>query len=185
MNKIGVSLGPSFLDGEVHHLNTDCKFEWKAILKNCIQIYYYGNYTDFSPDFGNFEYPLICKTDFAPQKVIAETKSGSKVLLYDGCKFGYNPMLCDIFTDNQIYNRPTTKRVFADNKSNFDIILSAYYQVDFDDEFEGEIKDGLVELVNGSFIPFNKLKRDAFDVFSIKVKHAKNEIYPILEEELS
>src|SRR5690348_9024880 len=103
-------LGPTFLEGLTEHIQNPKDLhlhEWRRRLKSSkgytkFKIKYYGQLHE--------EYKsLIIGTDFAPSLVFAvEESTGQEILLFDGCKHGYNALFCDTYTEEQIKNRPAT-----------------------------------------------------------------------------
>jgi len=100
------------------------KFEWKRKLQslsggNKFRIRYYGQ------QHRSFAGLLIAK-EFAPLLVVAvDVITDREILLFDGCKHGYNAMFCDIYTKDQIENR-VTENLYVDKNGNevFQISLS-------------------------------------------------------------
>lgn len=185
-NLEGVKLGPTYFENISQKFESKKGFEnieWRAKLKyKCTNINFYG----FNKFFEDYQESLIVKTDFSEQIVTAVNIFGQEILLFDGCKHGYNSMLCDKFTSEQISNRPINQTLFLENKDEFEIFLSSYYQIDFDEEFSDEVNEnGMIDIIDGSFIAFSELKRNAFDVFEILVSDRNGKIYPILQEELA
>lgn len=182
-------LGPTFLDGctiQIDNPKDLHSHEWRRKLKTSsgqtkFKIKYYGqlhkNYTN-----------LIVGTDFAPSLVFAvDIESGEELLLFDGCKHGYNALFCDRFTDEQIKNRPTTK-YYSDKKGNelFEIEISTYNGIDYEDEFSDEVdENGLIELVDGSKIEFEKVKRNGYDTLQIWATNNDEKTINFISEELA
>ncbi len=161
-------------------------FEWRRQListsgNRTFSIKYYG-------DLHSSNKHLIVGTDFAPQKVVAiDTESKEVILLFDACKHGYHAMLCDKYTTTQVESR-TVDKMYQDASGNdtFEIIISAYYQIDYEDEFRQEVDlNGYLELVNGERMDFDILKRNACDFFSVLGINKNGELIEILSEELS
>jgi hypothetical protein len=185
-------LGPTYLEDFTEHIADTKKvepFEWcrKLISKtgnSKFKIKYYGLLRN------KFD-TLIVATEFAPALVIAkDISSGQEILLFDGCKNGYNPMFCDEFTNEQINNRPADNSYFdKDNNDTFEIVLSAYYQINFDDESEDFLdqvdEHGFIELLDKSKIEFDKAKRNAFDVFQVIALTENGRHLEVVSEELS
>lgn len=187
----GVS-GPAYLDGLTEQI-VDPKglegFEWRRRLKlsngqTKFKIKFYG---ERHAQHSN----LIVGTAFAPAMVYAvDNDSGAEVLLFDGCLHGYNAMFGDRYTDEQIKSR-IANNVYLDKGGNdrFEITISVYYQVDFEDEDEGFLEsvdeDGFIELIDGRKIPFETAKRNGFDVIAIHATDEKGNRIEIVSEELS
>ncbi|GGF16251.1 hypothetical protein [Flavobacterium limi] len=134
--------------------------EWRGQIKSSannrkFKIKYYGDMLE--------DYNYIVWTDFAPSLIFAvDVETGEEILLFDGAKHGYNSMLCDTFTDEQITNRPLTK-MFADNfgSDTFEVIVSIYFNIDYDEELEEFLNEnGEVELVSGEIVSADLLVRN-------------------------
>jgi len=184
LNKEGVFLGPTYLETFTTKIKSNKELEnieWKAKLNfQCNQIKFYGITKLFYKDTKL----LIISSNYSKQMIVAKGIKGNEVLLFDACKHGYNAMFCDKFSLEQIKNRPINQ-IYPIKNQSFEIIISAYYQIDFDDELEHYEVDenGLIETMNGSAISIAELKRNAFDCFQILIKYNKGEVYSILEEE--
>ena len=161
-------------------------FEWRRGLKakagnTKFRIKFYG-------ELHNRYKTLITATEFAPQKVIAiDTQSGEEILIFDGCKYGYNAMLCDVYTSEQIESREAD-RIYRDRNGNeeFEIIISAYYQIDYEDEFREDADDeGKIVLLNGEKIDFEELKRNGCDFLQVWGIDSEGRKIEILSEELA
>jgi hypothetical protein len=182
-------LGPTYFDNLTEPISDPKKLqphEWRRKLKATdgqtkFKIKFYGQQ---HPKFPN----LIVGTDFAPSLVIAiAASSGQEILLFDGCKHGYNALFCDNYSDEQLKNRQADN-FYSDEEGNdtFEIIISTFYGIDYDDEFSDEVDDkGLIEIVNGSKVAFQKVKRDGFDTITIIALTDKGHEVDIVTEELS
>jgi hypothetical protein len=107
--------------------------------------------------------------------------------LFDGCKHGYNALFCDTFTYEQIKNRPTTN-YYQDKDGNqiFQIVISTYNGVDYDDEFADEVdENGLIELIDGTKIEFEKVKRNGYDTLQIWATNDNGKTIDFVSEELA
>lgn len=182
-------LGPLFLDGNVDHIPKPKKLhshEWRRKLKTktnqtFFKIKYYGaRHSQYKN--------LIVQTDFAPSQVIAvEPESGKEILLFDGCTHGYNAMFCDKYSEDQIKDR-IMDEFYTDAEGNdvFELIISAYYGIDFEDEFRQEVdSNGQLELINGLKMDFEKVKRNAYDTLQIWAINGKGKKIEIVSEELA
>lgn len=138
--------------------------------------------------YGELQGHLITGTDFAPSIVLAVNSSTQEaIVLFDGCKHGFNPIFCESYSEEQVTNRPTNN-FYVDRRGNdtFEIIISAYYQIDYDDEDDdGVDENGLVELADGSKIEYEIAKRNGFDVLQIFAINNSGEKIEILSEELA
>ena len=182
-------LGLSYLEGHTALIAKPRKlkkFEWRRSLKSStgnkkLQIKYYGNLHEKYKS-------LIVSTAFGPQKLVAiDSQTREEFLIYDGCKVGYNALLCDSYSKAQIEGREALE-LYKDNQGNnqFTIIISVYYQIDYDDEFaEHKGPDGKIELLNGERIPFEELKRLGCDCIQIWLMNPSGKKIQILSEELA
>lgn len=182
-------LGPTFLDGLTEPIQNPkdlLSHEWRRTLRSPsgqtqFRIKFYGKLHE---KYKN----LIVGTDFAPSLIIAvDISSGQEILLFDGCKHGYNAMFCENFSFEQINNRPTSQN-YVDTSENdtFEIILSTYNGIDFDEEFADEVdENGYIELVDGTKIELEKAKRNSFDTLQIWAVHKNGETIDLVSEELA
>lgn len=182
-------LGPTFLDGLTEHIQNPKDLhshEWRRQLKTTsgktkFKIKFYGQLHE---DYTN----LIVGTDFAPSLIFAvDTSTGQEILLFDGCKHGYNALFCDTFTDEQIKNRPVTNYYAdEDGKDTFEIVISTYNGVDYDDEFADQVdENGLIELIDGTKIEFEKVKRNGYDTLQIWATNDNGKTIDFVSEELA
>ena len=184
----GIS-GPTFLDGLTEHIANPKDLhshEWRRKLKTNsertkFKIKYYG---ELHKDYRN----LIVGTDFAPSLVFAiDIETGQEILLFDGCKHGYNAMFCNAYNDDQIENRPVENYYQNKNGSEiFEIIVSTYNGIDYEDEFKKEVdENGLIEIVDGTKIEFETAKRNGYDTLQIWAIDEKGEMIDFVSEELA
>ena len=162
------------------------KFEWRRSLKsstgnNKFKIKYYGDLHDTYDS-------LIVETDFAPAKMVAiDILTKEEILLFDGCKHGYDAITWVEFSKEQIENRILDK-IYKDKREceTFEIELSAYYKFDFESELEEDIDEsGEVELNDGSKIKFEELKRNACDYLCITAINEYGNRVEIFSQELA
>jgi hypothetical protein len=182
-------LGPTFLDGLTEHIQNPKDLhshEWRRQLKTLsgqtkFKIKFYGRLHE---EYEN----LIMGTDFAPLLVFAvDVSTGQEILLFDGCKHGYNALFCDKFTDEQIKNRPATN-YYRDQDGNqiFEVIISTYNGVDYEDEFREEVdENGLIELIDGTKIEFENVKRNGYDTLQIWATNDNGKTIDFVSEELA
>jgi len=182
-------LGPTFLDGLTEHVQNPKDLhshEWRRRLRTPngqtkFKIKYFG---ELHEDYKN----LIIGSDFAPSLFFAvDVASGKEILLFDGCKHGYNAMFCDTYTEEQIKNRPATNYyIDEDGNDTFEIIISTYNGIDYDDEFASEVdENGLIELIDGSKVQFSSVKRNGYDTLQIWATNKNGEAIEIVSEELA
>jgi hypothetical protein len=182
-------LGPTFLDGSTEHISNPKDLhshEWRRKLstksgQTKFKIKYYG---ELHEDYRN----LIVGTSFAPSLVFAmDIETGHEILLFDGCKHGYNAMFCDAYNDDQIENRSVEN--YYKNKDGseiFEIIVSTYNGIDYEDEFGEEVdENGLIEIIDGTKIEFETVKRNGYDTLQIWAINEKGEIINFVSEELA
>ena len=182
-------LGPTFLKGFTEHIDNPKDLhshEWRRKLRTAsanrkFKIKFYGALHE---DYSN----LIVETDFAPALVYAvDIVTGEEILLFDGCKHGYNAMFCDTFTPEQITNRPLANQ-YKDSNGNevFEITISTYYGIDYEDEFREEVDtNGLLELIDGTKMDFESVKRNGYDTLQIWATNTNGEIVEVVSEELA
>jgi len=182
-------LGPTFLEGLTKHIQNPKDLhshEWRRQLITTsgnakFKIKFYGQLHE---EYKN----LIVGTDFAPSLVFAvDPSTGQEILLFDGCKHGYNALFCDTFTEEQIINRPVTN-YYQDKDVNeiFEIVISTYNGIDYDDEFADQVdENGLIELINGTKIEFEKVKRNGYDTLHIWATNDNGKTIDFVSEELA
>lgn len=182
-------LGPTFLDGLTEHIQNPKELhshEWRRQLKTTsgqtkFKIKFYGQLHE---EYKN----LIVGTDFAPSLVFAvDPTTGQEIILFDGCKHGYNALFCDKFTYEQIKNRPATN-YYQDEDGNeiFEIVISTYNGIDYDDEFADQVdENGLIELIDGTKIEFEKVKCNGYDTLQIWATNDKGKKIEFVSEELA
>lgn len=182
-------LGPTFLDGLTEHIQNPKDLhshEWRRQLKTPngqtkFKIKFYGQLQE------NYK-GLIVGTDFAPSLVYAvDISSGQEILLFDGCRHGYNALFCDTFTEDQLNNRPVTND-YKDKDGNdiFEIVISTYNGIDYEDEFAGEVdENGLIELIDGKKTEFENVKRNGCDTLQIWAIGRNGKMIDIVSEELA
>lgn len=182
-------LGPTFLDGLTENIENPKDLhshEWRRRLKTPsgqtkFKIKFYGQRHE---DDNN----LIVGTDHAPSLIFAvDTETEQEILLFDGCKHGYNALFCDSFTSEQIKNREVTN-YYQDKDGNdtFKIVISTYNGIDYDDEFVDEVdENGLIERIDGTKIEFEKVKRNGFDTLQIWGTIEKGKSIEVVSEELA
>jgi len=181
--------GPAFLDGLTEHIQNPKNLhshEWRRKIKTpsgqtWFKIRFYGQLHERYPN-------LIVGTDLAPSLVFAiDISTGNEILLFDGCKHGYNAMFCDSFSNEQIENRPVGD-FYKDQEGNdvFEIVVSTYNGINSDDELLEQVDEsGFVELIDGSKVELEEAKRNAFDTLQILATNKNGKTYEIVSEELA
>lgn len=181
--------GPTWLEGMTAHIQDPQKLlvhEWRRQLQTpggltSFQISFYGQLHSDHPN-------LITSTEFAPALIYAvDPNTGHAIVLFDGCVHGYNALFCDTFTNEQVQNRPPIDSYKDDDGNDtFTITISAYYGINYDDEFTDEVDaNGLIELVNSNKMPFEEAKRNGFDALQIWVTNQHGKTVQIVSEELA
>ena len=96
-------------------------------------------------------------------------------------------MFCDTFIPEQITNRPLTNQYKNSNGNEvFEITISTYYGIDYEDEFREEVDtNGLLELIDGTKMDFESVKRNGYDTLQIWATNTNVEIVEVVSEELA
>lgn len=182
-------LGPTHLDDLTEHISNPKDLrshEWRRQLKTPsgqtkFKIKFYGRLHE---KYNN----LIVATDFAPSLVLAvDNVTGQEILLFDGCKHGYNALFCDTFTAEQIQKRPATN-FYSDKAGNeiFEIVISTYNGIDYEDEMADQVdENGLIELIDGTKVEFNIVKCNGYDTLQIWAISEGGDTINVVSEELS
>ena len=159
-NKVRV---PTYIKEENYNIiNIDDTFTSISICNNLesgdtnelYEIYFFGSL---------FEEHMICgmydeKNEITdPCMIVAKCiHTGKEILLYDGAKYGYNPMFCDEIHLEDIKKRSLSKLEIP----NSNIEIDFAYSIDFDE-------DDFTETINGEKISFEEVKRNGFDYIKI------------------
>jgi len=180
-------LGPNYLEEFTEHFNNPKDLhahEWRRRVKSKsgekeFRIKYFG---ELHPDYGN----LIIDKNELPIMVYAEcVNSNETILLFDGCKHGYNALLVFENSEEECINRPA-KELIKENDGNeiFEIEISTYNGCNFAEEFRDEVNEkGLVELIDGSEADFETLQRNGFDTIQIVAINGSGKRIEIVSEE--
>ncbi|MGO4731493.1 hypothetical protein [Paenibacillus sp. 2KB_22] len=185
MNEYGVQHGPAYLEG-LTRIEEDIKseeVEWKGKLQTSdghdkFHIFYYGDLT---------EDDLITWHDSTPLLVYAEhIVTGERYLLIDAAKHGYDAMLCETYSEETLRDRPLRPYLDVEGEDIFEVELTAYYNVPWDEEFGEDVdENGAYELITGERIHFDQVKRDGYDAFAIRILNRKGVWTDIVQEELA
>ncbi|WP_127540435.1 hypothetical protein [Paenibacillus illinoisensis] len=185
MNLFGVHNGPAYLEGIVKKVTDgeNQEVEWKGKLQTSdghdkFHIFYYGDL---------MEDDLITWQDSTPLIVYAEhTVTGERYLLIDAAKHGYDAMLCETYPEEELSKRTLRPYLDVEGEDTFDVLLSAFYNVPWDEEFGEDVdEDGTYELITGEQMDFDQVKRDGYDAFSIRIVNRKGVTTEIVQEELA
>ncbi|WP_145047354.1 hypothetical protein [Paenibacillus xylanexedens] len=185
MNELGVQQGPAYLEGLVQTLKKEQahEVEWNGKVQtpdghDKFHIFYYGDLIDDD---------LISWHDSTPLLVYVEhTVTGERYLLFDAAKHGYDAMLCETYAEDKLNNRPLRPYLDVEGEDIFEVYLTAYYNVPYDDEFGEDVhEDGTYELITGEHMNFELVKRNGYDAFAIQITNRKGVSTEIVQEELA
>ncbi|WP_433707069.1 hypothetical protein [Paenibacillus illinoisensis] len=185
MNLFGVHNGPAYLEGIVKKVTDgeNQEVEWKGKLQmndghDKFHIFYYGDL---------MEDDLITWQDSTPLIVYAEhTVTGERYLLIDAAKHGYDAMLCETYPEEELSKRALRPYLDVEGEDTFEVHLSAFYNVPWDEEFGEDVdEDGTYELITSEHMDFEQVKRDGYDAFSIRIVNRKGVTTEIVQEELA
>ena len=183
-------LGPTYLEGLTEHIQNPKNLhphEWRRKLvtpsgSSKFRVKYYG---ERHQEYQNL---IVGTADDLPAYVVAvDSLNGQEIVLFDGCKHGYNALFCDSYIDEQIHKRPAIN-YYRDTQGNdtFEIIISTYYGVNYDDELSDEVDDnGFIKTINGNKVKFEAVKRDGFDALQIWAINAAGKTVEVVSEELA
>ncbi|KAF4323840.1 hypothetical protein G195_003035 [Phytophthora kernoviae 00238/432] len=96
--------------------------------------------------------------DSTPLIVYAEhTVTGERYLLIDSAKHGYDAMLCETYPEEDLNNRPLRPYLDVEGEDIFEVQLTAFYNVPWDEEFGEDVdEDGTYELITGESMDFEQ-----------------------------
>lgn len=174
--------------------NAPFEFEW--LQKLCdrdgltkFRIKYFG---ELHPDAA---YPnLIVGKNFGskekvyiPPRIIAENAAtGNEVLLFDLAWHGYNSVICGEDNEFREMERIPDQVIFDNNGNDlFEIYISVYYQINFDEAFGDEVDEKGNLTTPAEKEPFNIVKSNSFDCICIHTKNEREEWCEIAEFELA
>jgi len=141
------------------------------------EIWYYGDMLSLEGEV----MPFITGTT---AKIVAKDPlTAEEILLFDGTMHGYNALFCDEYTEEQRVNRSVQKY----NMPPTEIVLSFYYNIDFDEEVDDyEVDDqGYVQLISGETADWNTIKRNGYDAFAFYFKKEDGTLLAFAQEELA
>ncbi len=141
------------------------------------EIWYYGDLLLIEGE----EMPFI--TGSTAKIVANDPLTAEEILLFDGTMHGYNALFCDEYTIEQRGNRPLQKY----NMPATEIVLSFYYNIDYDEEVDDyEVDDqGYVQLISGETADWNTIKRNGYDAFAFYFKKEDKTLLAFAQEELA
>ena len=130
-----------------------------------LEIYYYGELIQIgkTPYIGEGEYHCLI--------VAKDPVSGEEFVVFDGAKHGYDAMFCNDPIGN--VERELKPYGFAKGK----VAVTFGYAIDYEDEKDGYAFNGNneVQLIDGSYLDWNKAKSIGFDWISMKFADKKKE----------
>lgn len=183
----GVS-GPTFLASVTEHIDAPGhleKHEWRRRLvtssgERKFRIKYAGQL------HRNYKNLIVGKGEVPALVVAVAVDSAQEIVIFDGCRHGYNALLCGSYSEEQ--KDRSADHLYKDPKGNdtFEIAISAYYSIDLKEE-SGDAFDenGMLELIDGSRIDLETAKRNAFDVLQIFGTTNNGDKTEIVSEELA
>jgi hypothetical protein len=124
-----------------------------------------------------------------PAIVVAiDAQMQEEILLFDSSQHGHEAL----FGDTDAQQSDQEARTFyqdQDGEDTFGVVLSAYYQIDYEDEEEGYLDEvdgqGSIILLNGRRMPFVEAQRNGFDCFQISVTNRFGRTTEVVSEELA
>lgn len=144
------------------------------------EIWYYGDLYHVAEDGQDY----IVNTEDAPMLVFArKPESEEKILLFDGCKYGYNAMFCDNYTIESINGRTLKKLDIPNSK----IILEIGYGIEYEEEkedYDFDEKEKVI-LIDERHIDWEQVLTDGFDYIAMYYLNEEGEKIQFLDEELA
>ena len=162
--------GPTYFDGVTEHIVAPKNLqshEWRRKLKSAsgntkFRIKYFGQLHPQHPTL------IVAKDDIPALVIAVEPNTGEEILIFDGITHGYNGMFCDTYCDEQKNRRADNTYRTKNGHDTFELTISTYHGVDYDDEFGSDVSDdGQIELVDGTKVGLETAKRNGFDNLQI------------------
>lgn len=144
------------------------------------EIWYYGHLFLVKDEKQNY----IVNTDQAPMLIVAKVPdTGEEIILFDGSKYGYNNMFCDIHDAEKLSSRTLQKLDIQPSK----IMIEVGYSINYEEEKEDYDFDekGLVILVDGRRISWETVLLDGFDCIAISYIDETGRKIQFVDEELA
>ena len=119
-----------------------------------------------------------------PGLVVArDPESGEQFVIFDNGRHGYNNMFCDVHDPKDLANRPLKRYDLPASK----LVLELGYSVLYDDEKDTfKVDDaGTVELIDGTRMPWEQVKRDGIDYIALFYVNSEGQRVQILDAELA
>lgn len=95
-------------------------------------------------------------------------------------------MFCDNYPEEQ--KKRTADKIYktADGTELFEVTISTYHGIDSDDEFASKVDDdGYIELIDGTKMKFETVKRNGFDTLQILGSTDNGDTIEMVSEELA
>ncbi|MBC9931797.1 hypothetical protein [Chitinophaga qingshengii] len=179
--------------------------EWRAQLQSStggrlFRIRYYGDLYRWEvkqeprhiehheKHYGKHFNGLITNSDDAPELIYAvDIHSGEEILLFDGGRQGHDNLFCNEWTPAQLNNRPLTHDYTdAAGNSVFEIVLHAFFNIDYEDELETfQDEAGEIRFITGEKTDLAYLQRNGFDAFAIDAYSEQGDFIAIHSAELA
>ncbi len=123
-----------------------------------LEIYFYGELVSIN------KIPYICDGEFPCLIVAKDPLTQEEFVVFDGVKHGYDAMFCNEPIENIV--RELKLYDFQQGK----IAITFGYAIDYDDEREEYTfnEKNEIELINGTYIDFEKAKSIGYDWISMK-----------------
>ena len=187
----GVLLGPTYLQGRTSPLEAPLEepFEWRRKLQGATGNTWFR--IRYAGQLHHDHAALIVGTNGFPAVVVAvDVETQEEILLFDGSQHGHEALFADAGTDAQRLEQATWAFYQdQDGEDTFGVVLSAYYQIDYEDEEEGyldEVDDrGNLILPNGRRMPIAKAQRNGFDCFQMTITNRLGCATEVVSEELA
>ncbi len=180
--------GPTYLEGYTIpiHSSKEKTGQWRAKVvspggNTHFKIKYYGQRHEKHKN-------LIVETEIAPPLIFAvHSTTGYTILLFDGCRHGYNALFCDTYSNEQLNGRSAVDFYTTSNGADvFEITITTYNNIDYEDEFSDQVDaSGFVELANGNKEQFDMVKRNGYEAINISITDLNGKDVEILSEELA
>lgn len=130
-----------------------------------LEIYFYGKLVSIHKT------PYICDGEFPCLIVAKDPLTQEEFVVFDGLKHGYDAMFCNKPFDN--ISRELKLYDFQNGK----IAVTFGYAIDYEDEREDYTFNDKneIELINGTYLDFEKAKSIGYDWISMKFVKKKRE----------
>lgn len=120
--------------------------------------------------------------------VAVDAKTQEEVLLFDSSQHGHEALFGDVDAQ-QPDQEAWAFYQDEDGEDTFGVVLSAYYQIDYEDKEEGYLDEvdgqGDIALPSGRRMPFVEAQRNGFDCFQIGVTNRLGRTTEVVSEELA